>query len=132
MFCNGELLILIFVNFYIRTLLLLFELVVTAVEDVLHLVGQQEADGAGGDVLAVAHLHQLPPLVVGEIPPGQARVLLVQGASEQTEVVTDLAPNHVLLSILLEGENNWLLSVGLRHCWSIFDLKQKEWHLGID
>ena len=90
MFCNGELLILIFVNFYIRTLLRPFELVVTAVEDVLDLVGQQEADGAGGDVLAVAHLHQLPPLVVGQIPPGQAGILLVESSSEQAEVGTDL------------------------------------------
>ena len=81
--------------------LLPLELVVTAVEDVLHLVGQQEGDGAGGDVLAVAHLHQLPPLVVGEIPPGQARVLLVQGASEQSEVVTDLKEIYILYILYL-------------------------------
>ena len=101
MLCNGDLLILIFVNFYIRTLLLLFELVVTAVEDVLHLVGQQEGDGAGGDVLAVAHLHQLPPLIIGEVPPGQPGELLVKSSSEQTEVVTNLWDENIEMGNLI-------------------------------
>ena len=52
-------------------------------------------------MLAVAHLHQLPPLVVGEVPPGQAGVLLVESSSEQTEVVTDLKEIYILYILYL-------------------------------
>ena len=37
--------------------LLALELVISAIEDVLHLIGQQQGYGAGGDVLRVTHLH---------------------------------------------------------------------------
>ena len=103
--------------------LLPLELVVPAVEDVLHLVGQQEGDGAGGDVLAVAHLHQLPPLVIGQIPPGQAGVLLVESTSEQAEVVTNLRDGNSNGKLNLVNKTR-LTSLPIMYC-SPFSSKEK-------
>ena len=64
--------------------------VLATIEDVLDLVGEEEGDGAGGDVLGVTHLHQLVTLIRGEVSPGESWILLVQSSSVQTQVVANL------------------------------------------
>ena len=41
----------------VRVGLLTLELVISPIEDVLHLVGQEQGDGTGGDMLGVTHLN---------------------------------------------------------------------------
>ena len=44
---------------------------------------QEERDDTGGDVLGVAHVHQFPPLVVGQVPPaGERPGMGKQGAGD--------------------------------------------------
>ena len=52
-------------------------------------------------MLAVAHLHQLPSLIIGEVPPGQPGELLVESSSEQAEVVTDLRDENIEMGNLI-------------------------------
>ena len=73
--------------------------VLPAIQDVLYLVGQQEGDGAGGDVLGVSHLHQLMSLICCEISPGQTWVLLVQCPSVKSQIVANL--NNTKKEILI-------------------------------
>ena len=78
------------------------ELVISAIEDVLNLVSEQQRDGAGGHVLRVAHVnleqcemkyvinedgvttesHQLLSFIIGQISSCQAWILFVESSSE--------------------------------------------------
>ena len=64
--------------------------VLSAIEDVLYLVGQEEGDGAGGHMLGVSHLHQLVSLICGQVSPNQTWVLLVQSSSVQSQIISNL------------------------------------------
>ena len=55
-------------------------------------------------MLGVPHVNQLPPLIVGQVPPGQARELLVQGSAEQAQVVAHLSIEKVLMEIEIEEQ----------------------------
>ena len=49
---------------------------------------QEERDGAGGDVLGMAHVHHFPPLVVGQFPPaGERSGVGRQGAGDRWQVI---------------------------------------------
>ena len=83
--------------------------------------------------LRVTHVDELAPLIVGQVPSGQARELLVQGSTEKAQVVAHLsrrqgelldaeqesrmylASNHVLLAIPIKCEYEGLVSVCFRH-----------------
>ena len=41
--------------------------------------------------LRVTHVDELAPLIVGQVPSGQARELLVQGSTEKAQVVAHLS-----------------------------------------
>ena len=77
------------------------ELVISAIEDVLHLVSEQQRDCAGGYMLGVAHVnleqceicqetrmelqqesHQLLSFIIGQISSCQAWILFVESSSE--------------------------------------------------
>ena len=66
-------------------------------QQVLNLPGQQQGDCGGGDMLGVTHVNQLAPLIVGQVPPGQAGELLVQGPAEQTQVVAHLSIGEIII-----------------------------------
>ena len=86
--------------------------------------------------LRVTHVDELAPLIVGQVPSGQARELLVKGSTEKAQVVAHLsrrqgdfflcrarimktrmylASNHVLLAIPIKCEYEGLVSVCFRH-----------------
>ena len=63
----------------------------------------------------MAHLDQLLALFIGQVPPDQTRVLLVEGSSEEPEVVAHLGPDHEVVILVVELEHQRLLSEGLQH-----------------
>ena len=71
-------------------------------QQVLNLPGQQQGDCGGGDMLGVPHVNQLAPLVIGQVPPGQAGELLVQGPAEQTQVVAHLSIGEIIMELKLD------------------------------
>ena len=76
-------------------------------------------------MLGVPHVNQLPPLIVGQVPPGQARELLVQGSAEQAQVVAHLSIGKVLM------EGNWRRNIYLAADHILFPIPVKGKHKGL-
>jgi hypothetical protein len=76
-------------------------------------------------MLRVPHLDHSFSLLIGQGATHESGVLLVEGATEQTEVVPHLRPDHVLFAILLEFEHDGLLAVRFAHFRGLVYLKKK-------
>ena len=42
------------------------------------------------------HVNQLAPLVIGEVPPGQARELFIQGSTKEAQIISHLSIGKIV------------------------------------
>lgn len=63
----------------------------------------------------MSHLDQLLPLLIGQVPPDQPGILLVESSSEEPEVVAHLGPDHEVVILVVELEDQRLLPERLQH-----------------